>query len=368
MKQFPFITYNLRYGNQYAGYADFCRRIAIPVAEKPALLADYKHPAFDFLKQMTKCSITERINYYEAFGYGDPGILLAAPSYGLCGLFLEFLQVDTFYKCYLQQLNQGKRSFFALTEPQGGSDINHLTTVVTKTDNTYYLTGEKIYIGLGAVAEIGIIFTRHGKGLQGLSAAFVDAKNFTAAVVQRTTLNMQGLQAAQIAHLSFEKMPIDTFSYLNAKYASKIALALMKTFTQLRPALAALALGQAQALLDVTLNHSLKWQYFEKNCYIECYTLLKTARKILQSCAIAIDKNATEFSQASFAKHSVLKITQQVVRICIQLLPKEIFIIDPWVAKVYADHFAWQYMEGTKHIMQQHVYYAMQREICGGAQ
>src|SRR3954454_17936690 len=68
---------------------------------------------------------------------------------------------------------------FALTEPDAGSDPAGLRTSATKTDSGWTITGNKMWISMGNVAEVALVFaqTDPGKRHKGLACFLVPTAN-----------------------------------------------------------------------------------------------------------------------------------------------------------------------------------------------
>ncbi|MGA1235735.1 MAG: acyl-CoA dehydrogenase family protein [Limisphaerales bacterium] len=75
----------------------------------------------------------------------------------------------------IQGLIIGAQSF---TEPEAGSDLGHLKTRAIKTDGGYILNGHKIYITLGPVADVVVVYAQLGEtpGRWGLTSFLLDTK------------------------------------------------------------------------------------------------------------------------------------------------------------------------------------------------
>jgi acyl-CoA dehydrogenase len=74
-------------------------------------------------------------------------------------------------------IRDGTRTFFAITEPSGGSDpANAIQTRAVKQGDHWVLNGTKIFISHADVAEWGIVFARsdRAKGRSGISAFIVE--------------------------------------------------------------------------------------------------------------------------------------------------------------------------------------------------
>lgn len=79
---------------------------------------------------------------------------------------------------YVQACAQGRKvAAFALTEPEGGSDVAATRTSATADGDSYVLEGAKSYISNGGIADFYVVIARTepGHGAGGLSAFLVDA-------------------------------------------------------------------------------------------------------------------------------------------------------------------------------------------------
>jgi butyryl-CoA dehydrogenase len=97
---------------------------------------------------------------------------------------------------------------FGLTEPDTGSDAANLRTRATKTDGGWTISGQKMWISLGNVAEFALIFaqTDPEKKHKGLAAFIVPtaAGGFTSAEIH----GKLGLRASDTAELSLDGVEV----------------------------------------------------------------------------------------------------------------------------------------------------------------
>lgn len=106
---------------------------------------------------------------------------------------------------YLPPLIDGQHiGAFALTEPEAGSDALSLKTTATQSDGGYCLNGQKIYIGMGPVCDIAIVFaqTAPERGPWGLSAFVVHASD--EGFIKGETQKKIGLETLPLGQLSFQ--------------------------------------------------------------------------------------------------------------------------------------------------------------------
>ena len=74
-------------------------------------------------------------------------------------------------------MREGHKTFFAITEPSGGSDpANAIQTTAVKRDGGWVLNGTKIFISNAHEAEWGVVFARsdRARGRQGISCFIVE--------------------------------------------------------------------------------------------------------------------------------------------------------------------------------------------------
>jgi len=97
---------------------------------------------------------------------------------------------------------------FGLTEPDTGSDAANLRTRATKTADGWSISGQKMWISLGNVAEVALIFaqTDPEKKHKGLAAFLVptDSPGFTSAEIH----GKLGLRASDTAELSLDAVEV----------------------------------------------------------------------------------------------------------------------------------------------------------------
>jgi butyryl-CoA dehydrogenase len=97
---------------------------------------------------------------------------------------------------------------FGLTEPDTGSDAANLRTRATKTDGGWSISGQKMWISLGSVAEFALIFaqTDPEKKHKGLAAFIVPTagEGFTAAEIH----GKLGLRSSDTAELSLDGVEV----------------------------------------------------------------------------------------------------------------------------------------------------------------
>jgi butyryl-CoA dehydrogenase len=97
---------------------------------------------------------------------------------------------------------------FGLTEPDTGSDAANLRTRATKTDSGWSISGQKMWISLGTVAEFALIFAQTDPALKhkGLAAFIVPTatEGFTSTEIH----GKLGLRSSDTAELSLDAVEV----------------------------------------------------------------------------------------------------------------------------------------------------------------
>ncbi len=343
-----------RYGELYASYAHSFRDIAFEIDANPQNILNYTHlPAIQFIVSDCNSSTLQRTQYLEALGYGDAGVLLASPGPSLSGLMLRELglpeQIDYFYKIIKEK---NMRTFFALTEPEKGSDANHIQTrlIIDNNKNNFFsLTGTKSFFGNGAVADTGIVLARLSDGPAGIRAIWLTPDLMQQHSIEKNTLPMFALRGAQIALIKFNQTSIPR-EFILGNHLSTCEnglLGIAKVFNRLRTGVGALAIGQAQAVFDLIFLLKQKNLGSLKSLFSYMSLQLLSARKMLHDAAMTIDSNACASYSPSLAKSNATYIAEKIITTCIDLCTMDELLSSPWLIKSYRDVFCWEFMEGS---------------------
>lgn len=143
----------------------------------------------------------------EALGYGcdDNGLTLALN--GQMWAVQEPIQqfgTDEQKKRYLPLLTSGGCGAHAMSEPGSGSDTFALQTTAERTEGGYVLNGTKVYIGLGPVCDVALVFasTDPSVGRWGVTAFLVDADS--PGFIKGSNRPTMGLRTGPFGDLTFE--------------------------------------------------------------------------------------------------------------------------------------------------------------------
>jgi acyl-CoA dehydrogenase len=139
----------------------------------------------------------------------------------------------------------------AITEPGAGSDVTAIRTRARRDGDSYVLDGEKLYITNGVYADLYCVAakTDPSAGSHGITMFLVE-KGTPGLRVARA-LDKHGWRSSDTAELIFDGCRIPTENVLGIEGQGFYSI--MRNFQNERLVLAAMAIGAAQAAIEMTL-------------------------------------------------------------------------------------------------------------------
>ncbi len=213
---------------------------------------------------------------------------------------------------YLPRLAKGDIiGSYGLTEPGAGSDAANIQTKAEKTPNgSYKISGSKIWISQGLLADVVVLFTRTGSAADG-------AAGMTAFVVDKGTpgfkvggkLEVIGMRGTGTAELVFNDCTVPGTNMLGS--LGDGFLIAMAVLNQGRIGAAAAALGLASAALEASISYSKKRVLFDRPLekfesirflIADMATRIEASRLLTYRAAYVRDKGEEFVKEASMAK------------------------------------------------------------------
>jgi alkylation response protein AidB-like acyl-CoA dehydrogenase len=147
---------------------------------------------------------------------------------------------------------------YALTEPEAGSDTASLRTTAERSGDGWSISGSKVWITNGGIADVFVIFARTGgPGAKGVSA-FVS--EYAPGLTVSREMPKMGLHTSSTVELAFDGLHVGAEAMLGVEGEGlKVALA---TLDGGRITIAAQACGIARAALDLALSYAKERQAF----------------------------------------------------------------------------------------------------------
>ncbi|MFD1347872.1 acyl-CoA dehydrogenase [Oceanobacillus caeni] len=230
-------------------------------------------------------------------------------------------------KNFLTRLATGEAlGAYALSEPGAGSDVASMKTVAKRDGNDYILSGSKVWITNGGVADIYIVFAKTDSDAKhkGISAFIVEkgTEGFSFGKKEKKL----GIRSSPTTELIFENCRIPKENMLGAEGDGfKIA---MTTLDGGRNGIAAQALGIAQGALDAAVNYAKEREQFGKPIAVnqgisfklaDMATEIEAAR-LLTYQAAWLESEGLPYGKASamsklFAGDTAMKATVEAVQI-----------------------------------------------------
>jgi acyl-CoA dehydrogenase len=142
----------------------------------------------------------------------------------------------------------------AVTEPDAGSDVKSIRTSAEERDGGFVLNGAKMFITNGVHADLYCVAAKTGAmgGGSGAVTMFLVEKGTPGFRVGRA-LDKHGWRSSDTAELLFEDCFVPRDAVLGE--VGRGFYAIMRNFQNERIVIAAMAMGEAQAALDLTIDY-----------------------------------------------------------------------------------------------------------------
>jgi acyl-CoA dehydrogenase len=199
--------------------------------------------------------IRETLGYYS--GLADFAFAMQGLGSGSIALFGSTEQKQA----YLPKVGSGAQiAAFALSEPEGGSDVAAMRCTARRDGNHFVLDGRKTWISNGGIAGHYVTFAKTGEapGAKGISAFIVDADTPGLNIAERIDV----IAPHPLATLEFKNCRLAASALLgNPGEGFKIAMATLDIF---RTTVGAASLGFARRALDEAIAYAKKREAFGK--------------------------------------------------------------------------------------------------------
>ncbi len=246
---------------------------------------------------------------------------------------------------------------YALTEPDHGSDPAQMETLAVHDGDEWSLTGSKMWISNGGIADFIIVFaqTERGAGAKGVGAFLVPAT--TPGFSARPIEGKMGLGASNTSALFFEECRVPRENVLGQiGEGFKIA---MTALDNGRLSTSACAVGVAQGCVDASTAYAVQRQQFGKpiaahqlvqEMIADMATETDAARLLLLRAADMKDKGTVTPLQMSMAKYYAAECAVRAARNAIQVHGGVGYVSEYPVERYLRDAIALGLYEGTSQI------------------
>jgi acyl-CoA dehydrogenase len=245
---------------------------------------------------------------------------------------------------------------FALSEPEGGSDVSALRMTARPDGDEYVLDGRKTWISNAGIAGHYVVFARTGEapGAKGLSAFVVDAAALGLTVSERIAI----IAPHPLGTLDFAGCRVPAAQLLGRPGDGfKIAMATLDIF---RSTVGAAALGFARRALDEAVSHVKSRAAFGRKLaefqmtqarLAEMATEIDAAALLIYRAAWTKDCVAERVTrEAAMAKMYATEAAQRVIDAAVQLHGGMGVVSGVPVERLYREIRALRIYEGTTEI------------------
>jgi alkylation response protein AidB-like acyl-CoA dehydrogenase len=252
--------------------------------------------------------------------------------------------------------DEGTLAAIAFTEPHAGSDLGAIRTEARREGNEYVLTGEKVYITNGGIAEVTIVFAKLGGELTAFLVEGTDP-GVRAGRVERKI----GLRASYTGSLVLEAARLPSDRRIGDE-GEGLAVAL-DFFQASRPQVAAAAVGVARAAFEYAAAYAREREAFGRPLLsrqgigfklADMAMLVEAARLLVWRAAAAVDSNEDAGLLGSYAKAFAADAAMRITTDAVQVLGGAGIMRDHPVEKWMRDAKVFQIVEGTSEI-QRHI-------------
>ncbi|MFL5233025.1 MAG: acyl-CoA dehydrogenase family protein [Microvirga sp.] len=214
----------------------------------------------------------------------------------------------------------------AVTEPDAGSDVKGIRTTARRQPDGYVLNGTKLFITNGVHADLYCVAAKTGgerAPSRGLTMFLVE-KGTPGLSVGRT-LDKHGWRSSDTAELHFDECRIPAENLLGEE--GRGFYAIMRNFQNERLAIAAMALGEAQAAIELTLAWVRARQAFgatlwDKQAIRQKLAMLaariEAGRQLVYATAWRSARGADCIREVSMAKAYCGELVNEVMYACVQ--------------------------------------------------
>ena len=258
---------------------------------------------------------------------------------------------------YLPSVAQGdKIAAFAMSEPEGGSDVAAMSTTAELEGNEYTLNGTKTWISNAGIADHYVLFARTGEapGAKGLSAFIIEADTPGLTVSERINV----IAPHPLGTLNLENCRIPTANILgNPGDGFKVAMATLDVF---RTTVGGASLGFSRRAMDEAIGRSKyreafgkpisEFQLIQEKIADMAVNIDAMALLIYRSAWVKDVKNTRVSRESSMAKLYSTEAAQGIIDQAVQIFGGMGVVSGVTVERLYREIRALRIYEGTSEI------------------
>jgi acyl-CoA dehydrogenase len=297
-------------------------------------------------------SALEQVLHAEECAAVDLGMTLGAPGAPMAGAMVSMLGDRTQQEWFYGRLRERMTwTFFALTEPHGGSDAAAMKTSLRgKGDGgPLILDGAKRYVTNSVRGTLGVVFARTGPGPLALGAVLLElpTPGFTAVPVP--TVGLRGAELGAIT-LDAVEVPPDRVLGRHLPPSRRGMLGWLRTLHKLRPVAAAMGVGVARAAYEYVVANRRDLSTGQRAELDRMRRRIEGARQLTWRAAAAVDRDPVDGTLASAAKVRAARLAEETTLAALAYFGTGARLDHPALDKLARDARGVEYMEGTGNV------------------
>jgi alkylation response protein AidB-like acyl-CoA dehydrogenase len=306
-------------------------------------------------------SAVERTVFCEEVAGCDLGMMLALPGASMAGILVETIGDEAQQEYFYTRLQERPTwTFFALTEPDGGSDAATMRTRATISADSLVLKGAKRYVSNAVRASLGAVFFRYGDAPFEVGAAIVDAATPGLHVGPIETLGVRG---AQLGAITLDNVEVSADRMLG-RHLSPVRRGMwgwLRTFNLLRPTVAGMGVGLARAAYEYVRDNRRELTGGERDEMDGIGRRIEMARRLTRWAAEEVDHDPDAGRLGSAAKLSAARLAEEVTRRALGFFGAGARLDHPYLDKLARDARGMEFMEGTSNVQRLNLFTALAR-------
>ena len=244
-----------------------------------------------------------------------------------------------------------------LTEAEAGSDLSAIKTTARPHGSGWRLTGSKLWINNGPLADVGIVLARTdpAKGHRGMSVFVVDLH--AEGVSRGPKEQKMGQRGSHVGPLFFNEVELGQEALLGELHRGFYMI--MSVLEKGRVGIGALAVGIAQAGLDAALDYAKTRKQFGSPIadfqgiqwlLAQMAMEISAARGLVHQAALLLDNGKPATEASSMAKCYASDMAVKQTAEALQIFGGSGYIKGYEVERLYRDAKITQIYEGTNQI------------------
>jgi alkylation response protein AidB-like acyl-CoA dehydrogenase len=351
--------------------SEFAREVVRPKAEKLDRDAEFPVDIFRQMAELGLFGITAPEEYggagVDCYAYSiimeelAKGYSSVADQCGLVELICTLLcsyGTDEQKEYYLRQIIAFDTIVaYCITEAEAGSDVSGVKTTAIKTKAGWSLSGSKLWINNGPIADIGVVLARTDpdKGHRGMSIFIVDLN--AEGVSRSPREHKMGQRSSQVGALYFDNVHLPASALLGD--LNRGFYMMMSVLDKGRVGIGALSVGIAQAGLEAALEYSQTRKQFGSHIsdfqgiqwmLAQMAMEITAARSLVHKAAVMLDNKSPATAACSMAKCFASDVAVRQTAEAVQIFGGSGYIKGYEVERLYRDAKITQIYEGTNQI------------------